>query len=357
MKKIYVLAYYNMNLGDDLFIHMLADRYYDTELLICCNPQKTVGFYNKKNIHVISYIKWLLLKAKKRLLMNQKPIVDQSYIRKADAIIKIGGSIFIEYDGWSKNWIDTTKPLFIIGANYGPAKTKEYYNIAREKIASAEHCCFRDQQSYMLFSDLGNVGVAPDIIFGLNIRDIVKKNEHCKGIGISIIDLEHRIDLCEYMDDYVSSIAYLADYFISNSIPVTLLGFCQNEGDGKAIEDILVKCKHRDLVKTTIYNGDYIAFLEAMESCETIVATRFHAMILGWIMEKNVVPIIYSSKQRNVINDVNFNGYVFELPDIKKQAELLVAACQDKICPLDDISNLKEKASNQFEALDKFLQV
>ena len=93
-----------------------------------------------------------------------------------------------------------------------------------------------------------------------------------------------------------------------------------------------------------------------MNGCKTIVATRVHAMILGWVLGKNVVPVIYSEKQTQVLADVGFSG-----PLWNAQAGQLLSARALLDAVLSEAGRLEtetlsRQAENQFAALTAFLE-
>ena len=58
--------------------------------------------------------------------------------------------------------------------------------------------------------------------------------------------------------------------------------------------------------------------LKLIAESEYIVATRFHAMVLGLSAKKKVLPLIYNLKLRTVLEDLSFQGAYYDikhLPD------------------------------------------
>ena len=349
MKKIYVSAYFNNNLGDDLFVDILVNRYPNTKFYISDKRDNVRALSNQSNVHFKSSFAYYFEKILKRI--GIRAIVDHNYYR-ADGFVKIGGSIFKEYENWEDNWIDFDRgPMFIIGSNFGPYKSSEYKEIARSKIEKAYDCCFRDRTSFKLFSNLPNVRCAPDVVFGLTYLNNKVAN---KKVGISVIDLNKRIDLKPYAEQYYSTLAIIADKFISKKIKVTLISFCENEGDGDAIESVKSRMKLSKCTEEYHYNGNIQSALDEISSCNGIIATRFHAMILGLKMNKRVYPIIYSEKQKYVIDDLMHNmdySYISDF-NVEKTEDVIEWYYKDNESINLDIFT---EALRQFEALDSYL--
>ena len=96
---------------------------------------------------------------------------------------------------------------------------------------------------------------------------------------------------------------------------------------------------------------------------KAVIATRFHAMILGFLFGKPVYPIIYDEKQSYVLQDLNFFGNSTPLEKIVD-----IDAKEVVDCLLDSNSKNSYKvmkpaiekaivgAEQQFAALDEILK-
>ncbi|MGL4645564.1 MAG: polysaccharide pyruvyl transferase family protein, partial [Cetobacterium sp.] len=65
------------------------------------------------------------------------------------------------------------------------------------------------------------------------------------------------------------------------------------------------------------YRGDMNEALEILNKADSIVATRFHAMILGFVLKKPVFPIVYSKKMTNVLEDLEFKQNYASLENLQ----------------------------------------
>lgn len=334
-KKVYIKAYTRINLGDDLFIHIICSRY----------PKCT--FYLKPKEEYTN-------------IFNTIPnliVTDDVDNVNFDAMVYIGGSIFIESSNESclrvlqlkEEIVKESIPTYIIGANFGPYTTKEYFNTVKQEIFSnVKSVTFRDRYSYNLFKDMSNVYYAPDVVFSLNTDNIVREDK--KEIGISVIHHLERESLKNNYSKYINKLVEITKYYIKNGFSVRLFSFCRYEKDMLAIEDILKNMDACDLEKIYItdYFGDINSVLKDLASLKMFVATRFHSMILGLRLNVPIIPICYSDKMKNVLEDIGFEKN--RICDFGTLDSL-----EYKVIP-DVFSRMDFSDSNkQFEQLDKLL--
>ena len=128
--KIFVNAYLEQNLGDDLFFYILKNRY----------PQHT--FYvlstfwnNESNVKV--YRNPIYNKIIKKLQI--KSII----ANRCDIAISLGGSIYIEDENSKNRKFSLGKnPCYVVGSNFGPYVTQEFYQKAYEFFKRCRRCMF-----------------------------------------------------------------------------------------------------------------------------------------------------------------------------------------------------------------------
>lgn len=348
MIKILVSAYLNSNLGDDLFVYYLVKRY--PQCIFYFDPEFNKRLAFLKDLNNVKYssnvrkiVRKIFNKISKKYLM--------CFIKQVDALVKIGGSIFIEYDGWEENWPQNeNKPFFVLGTNFGPYENDSFKSLVEKKLRQTCDCCFRDNKSYQLFSHLSNVRVASDILFGF--KEYLNNKKKSKRIGINLISLENRKELSKYSKKYYEGIARLSDLLQKKGFEVCLVGFCVNEGDKDAIN--IVSKLARIEVKSIIYDGELFEFLEAFQEFEYIVATRLHAMVLGWSMGKKVFPLVYSNKQINIMSDISESIKYKNIIEFCEEDAETIACIIENISVLD-VEKEKNNSNSQFLWLDKFV--
>lgn len=359
-KRALIHAYTQLNLGDDLLISIMCKRYPETKFYIRSNSSSSIALKKIPNLKVIPYVRLIdrilnLLHIK--LSINN--LISRYISFLSDCIIHIGGSIFIEQIDWKnrlklyKERVVKNKPYCIIGCNFGPYKDRNFYEGYKNIFKMTTDICFRDTYSYDLFSELPNARFASDIVFlyPQNINGLPQKQ-----IIISVIDLSKRKDLKQYEKSYQKKIINISRRFYQEGYSVILMSFCKNEGDEYAISQIMNQLNVRDKehIINYFYTGDIEAAVDIMQKSKYIISTRFHSMILGWVLGKPVYPIIYSNKSLNVINDVGFKGKYTMLQDIDKINEDEI---YDELIRSMTINIDKQvySANLQFKMLDKIL--
>lgn len=363
MKKIFINAYSEFNLGDDLFIKILCERYPNTLFYIYAPQNYKVLFQDIKNLKVISKDK-LMIKAVNylsRKLLKRMNFYKKKFMDKSDGAVYIGGSLFIQESNWRK-YLESVRqmklpdrPFFLLGANFGPYNDIEFYNESKKLFNEFEDICFRDEKSYDLFKDLINVRKADDIVFQLTENNLVPKLSS-NNIIISVIKPSFRKNLKGNDEIYYSKISDIASYFAENEYTVTLMSFCEFEEDDKAIIEIRKKIPKHLKFKISSYNYklNLTEALNLIENASFIVGTRFHSMILGWIYNKPVYPIVYSEKMTNVMSDVGFKGNYTLFSDLENLDPNIVFKSMEK--NLLNISKQKLNSQKHFLKLDEFLK-
>jgi colanic acid/amylovoran biosynthesis protein len=326
-KRALVCAYYARNFGDDLFLKILFDRYPNVKWdLLTANRDYNKIFGNYKNVRILySYREISLGKRKYNLFYKINEVFLKYY--QYSALIIIGGSIFMESPAWKQKFDErsylinkfkaTNKKTFILGANFGPFKENIFLKKYKKLFRDLDDICFRERYSFRLFENYQNVRLAPDIVFNLEYKKVKKE----KVVGFSLINLENRHKLKAYHPKYIFKMVEIIKKFIGLGYEIKLFSFCENEGDLKVINQIknrLDSLNDINELKLVNYEGNMDHFLKEFQSCETIIGTRFHSIILALIFSQNLVPIIYSDKTVNVLNDLSLNRNYYHINEINK---------------------------------------
>ena len=351
-KKVFILAYARQNLGDDLFIYMLLNKYPNIQFYINIEKKEHAKLFESlKNVTIYQSTGRKL----------KKDNVDEY-----DAYIYIGGSIFMEGIGSnytiSEELLDFMKeckkqniPFHYVSSNFGPYHTEEYLNLSKEVFKNCSSIYFRDKYSAELFKGVDTVHYAPDLVFSYLPEKIEKKEN---SIGISIIDLSIRAKLKEYIENYYGMLVNNIKEYIKQNKNVTLFSFCKHEGDEEAIEELIKRFPNnlKENINIVKYNSDIKWFLKEYAKMEYMICSRFHGMILSVIMNQKCKILSYSDKIDNVINDLELfkKNEILHMDEIQDDINILLETFRQ----VDEskVEEIRKKATLQLSEVDRTLK-
>ena len=347
-KKILLFAYTKPNLGDNLFIYMLLKRY------------ENIDFY----IHVVEKDYEKIYKDFKNInFIYTGRNLGEVNIDEFDAFIYVGGSIFMEseyavhelteFNYFIKQCNEKNKKFFYMSCNFGPYKTQEYLNLARETFKICGGICFRDIESYNLFKDLETVSYAPDMVFSLKTK---KPKTIKKSVGISVINLQIRESLREKEDIYNDFIKRIIIKFAKRNYSVYLFSFSEFEQDSVAINKIMetVPDEYKDKVNIVRFEDDIDEFIDTYSQMQYMVAGRFHSMILSLIFKQKIYNLTYSTKQDNVIKDFKLFCKYRRIKDLQYDTVLRKYYFK-RVCSIK-LNKIAKEAEGQFLNLDNWIR-
>lgn len=363
MKKIFLHAYNKGNLGDDLFIETIANRYEDVRFYMWKN-QNNHNFDEQKNLTQLSeksQIINILHKIRPSFAVRYK----NYFVQRCEASVYIGGSIFIEYSAWKNivNWwkyqVEYQK-FYVLGANFGPYQTKEYKIAMGNVFSKMKDICFRDKHSYELFTELDTVRYSPDILFGCEIESKQKENK----VFVSVIDCLKKSEgissLKQYNKKYRNGMTKLLRQCLEKGYQVVITSFCKVEGDEEAADYFYEKMKNdfkTENLKILKYTGENRQeVLSELGTSEYVIGTRFHAVILGLSAGCKVLPIIYSDKTKYVLEDISTRS--IPCIDLRKEQAEWEKDIQNYYFMLEksEIEWLRKESMNHFKNLDQLLK-
>lgn len=360
MKKVVLYIYDKVNLGDDLFIHTIANRYPAVKFILWSDRQNKRTFAELNNVKVVDKDSRLL-----RLAGDIHPSIVPRFRNwqeaHADAVVYIGGSIFIEYESWPQvlNWWNhqaQNHRLYVLGANFGPYHTEAYRAAMSEVFDRAQDVCFRETYSCNLFAG-HKVRWAPDILFSCPIPETDQTKQQ---VFLSVINCaaknEGETTLAAYHKQYVENLCNLSKAYISRGYTIVLSSFCKNEGDEETIaemESALPIEVQKGVLKKICYDGtNACQILNAISQSEYIIASRFHAVVLAIAAEKPVFPIVYSDKTIHILDDLAFDG---ACADLRTNEPISFSTANENLIKkvLLPTKKLKEQSERHFSVLDQ----
>ncbi len=360
-KKIAIVsAYMKNNLGDDIFVHQLCTRYPNTEFYIASLEYPNEDLQRIGNLHFSKKMRSYETEMGTAYL----PARVKRHFSRFDAAVIIGGSIFMQP---AKNWnnqvqcnenrLSLSNKLFVIGANFGPYTDDEFLNKYCRIFSKTEDICFRDSDSAGHFPEVKSIRWAPDVLFTYPVPQLQTKPQ----VLISVIDCSWQgrpqlTQLGRYKDIYEEKLVEICTAFYQSGYSICLASFCTPQRDVAAAQRIMQQCLDRGItdIKIAEYQGNISSITDEIARSKYVIATRFHAMILGLLFGKPTYPIIYDKKQKTVIRDLAFEGEYCTISGIENVSAASVVSGLENYKPFD-CQDCKIEAEKQFLALDKFI--
>lgn len=323
----FVKGYWNKNLGDDLFLFILCKKYPNHQFYTSMTGQVAEVFRQITNLHVKKIKFPTLTKAINSLEVRLNRILPRSifsenfeFVKKFKIAIEIGGSIFMMPKNLDSGGIELkqrklirkfAEKYCILGSNFGPYYTNRQVNQYKSFFDTVDDICFRDSYSFNLFTKSQFSRVAPDVVFNLDLQNYVHSSSE-KYVVLSIIDPNKKIDFSAIRDDerkkvvkfYKQSVFDIIRLNSEKGVYTVLMSFCDAEGD-RAYADMIYKdIAKRSQKYVLVYSyNNIIESLKVLGGAKEIIASRYHAMILGWLLRKPTFVFSYSNKTSEVISD------------------------------------------------------
>lgn len=354
--RVLLKAYLTGNVGDDLMVRILCQRYPTVWFTVVGRERFRDGFADLKNLDYIAgdeilhkVIGGLLRVPLRSNLFGYAEIL--LLTRQFDAYIILGGSMFIESSATKKKcfadklWLK--KRPYIVGCNFGPYTSTAFLDFYQQYFSNCKGITTREHSTQQLFNSLSNIKWAPDVVFSLNNKG---SNVADNGdVLVSVIGYEKTgIPKTKYLSLLLNILGNIRN---EGYTPV-LMSFCESEGDEAVIDELLSESNPDTQVIR--YSGKNIQeVLVAMQHAHCVVAGRFHAMILAFVYHKRCLPVVYSGKMEHVLTDVGFTDPVCVLYAGNPEADMSVLKSETYFT-IDE--NYLAKAKEQFYYLDKALK-
>lgn len=369
--RVLLFACIEKNIGDDLFVKTLCDRYPNTEFEItsAADYGMLADIPNLRFSRLLR--KWMFVSTAKpkawyKVLIQKclEPILAFLIGKRKVAVYIVGNSFKnYHYSGpnqskWMKQRIRLAESFYLISTNFGPYSDEQWARDFIPIFSKMTDVCFRDKNSYAMFQQIPSVRYAPDAVLtmGKKNREVAIGDEK-KVIVISVIDCSasNRSERLKIqVDAYEEKMAEIANIYTKSGAQVILLNSNAKQ-DAPAAKRILEKCTVKDAVRIMDYDGDIAPVLDLYKKASGIVATRLHTIILAWLYDLPVFPVIYDIKVDNVMSSYGFEGsscWIDQIETIRSEDIVRILDEYDFQLSRDIISG----AQNQFYYLDKVLR-
>lgn len=350
MKNIYLYAFIDTNFGDNLFVHTIAKRYPEHKFHMVVNDT-----YRKSYELLASFERNIVL----------VETADEEFLNKMDGMLIVGGDMF-------GNGIYTTmtRQIQTIRKNggfvsfMGISLFKDYKFITkvslRRMFNKANHIVVREDETYNQLRKLAPkvpVTSAADMAFTVDVSEVSKLPVQKGLLGISVRKKIPR-NAPDAYDSYCKNVARATEAYLkeSKNNKVRFLALSKGVFDDEAVSrEIIQLCskEYMDRIEIATFDGDVDGYVTKMQECESLLCTRFHALVFAILLEKPFVPVIYEDKMTRLLNEIGYDGlrlYYEKEFDIKKTLD----GYNKNFAFGDKLEQYFVKANKYFEKTDEF---
>lgn len=365
-KRVYLRAYVAGNFGDDLFIRIVCERYPTVQFWMVGSQKYCHSFDDVPNLHYVkndTLIKKILRKGI-NIIGGLFDIPFLKYFsfdyiwnvvccRKFDMCLLVSGSYFIEwtddlgywdyYFNMEKNFYSTAP--CVLDINFGPYKREKYLEFYLNEMKKACFLSVRDKKTLYLLKESGAI-YAPDMVFLYDKTRNIPYKHHNKYIVVSVFNN------MTATDEYYKKMYEIEEYAYCKGYDVVLLSMCKSEGDEKTIEALYKNSqKLKDRISIFEYGKKKIEEVVGLiAEADLVIAGRYHTMIISWVCNTIVVPICYSIKMVNVIQDLAKKCRYYTVENIQEMTGEEVF--DTKLYEIPDVQKIKKLAEVNFKYLD-----
>ena len=338
MKRILIQSYLDMNFGDSLLLESVMNYCSRDELYVIGENPFTYQWIQEQYAGVN--------------IIQQKDITD-SFLDSITDFIKVGGSVF-QHNTWYEGVLRYRQAqelsrykkhgirIHIVDCNIGPIRTNIGVGSTKRILRLADTISCRDTESYKLikkWSKRAQSQMCMDLVFAQEFPKTTQHNEYTIGISVytayipSLINknLSYCNQICNILESYNKKQRFIVKLFVfdtfrNNDFPnaYKIKKWCEDNG---------IQCE------MVSYDGNSRKMMEAMRSCNFVIGTRFHSIIISMKMGIPCLPIVYSSKTDNMLNLVGYRGKRIRFGDDFSDIET------DKLCFIDISSETSERLS------------
>lgn len=316
MQTVIIHGIHTLNVGDDLFFHIVRNRYPNVRFVMVASDayKRTFGerwdgiIVTEKNfMSKVSSAIGKLFKIPSAAMLYAWLLVRY----RVDLFMIVGGSLFMEGKSRMPSFISgickmrKLRPklkITIIGSNFGPCYTEQWKAVVGSALKKVDDICFRDEPSFNEFSYLPNVRWANDIVMHLKPLIGVPKE---RAVCVNIRSVDNWPSLKPYKEQYLNMVKEFIYFFQYKGYSIKLISFCKEYGDNEITFSLYDMLENKESVEIYYYDGDLDKTLDLISRSEFMIGTRFHAIVLGLIYNLKVLPISYSVKTENMLKSYN----------------------------------------------------
>lgn len=344
------------------------------------NPSRIRAFLKRSSL-LVSLVKGIRKKCRTlAAICREIASIADSYrdLRGTDALIVAGSGPLI--DNWGGVWAQPYAfykwsilarlcgtRFICLSAGAGPIDRWLSRVLLRRGVRKTDYRSYRDPSSAKLIASLGVKGehpVFPDMAFGLDVAPYARtwsppasvQSRTIIGLGV-MAWLDPRFmpqsDPRRY-GTYIRKMAEFAAWLLKNDYAIVAV-YSDIRFDPQAFADVRALLSrehnlHDDALVIDQPIDGLTSLISRYSACDFVIGTRYHGIILPWLLNKPVLGIAYNVKAVDLMESMGQSAYCvdfdrFEVADLIERFRSLEAN-RDSIC-----HELKERVAENRERL------
>ena len=255
--------------------------------------------------------------------------------------------------------------LLFVSVGAGPMHSAPGRILIKSALSIADYRSYRDASSKRCLKDIGfrtkRDRIYPDLVFSLP-QELLPADEdgvrHRSVVGLGLMEYAGKYSVADPSDDtyvgYLESLVILVRWLLEQGYDVKLL-----LGD----EDVSVIERFRALLRERLGSYDegrvtqplvesFPELLSHLNATDIVVATRFHNVLFGVLLNKPVIAISFHHKCTSLMSDMGLSEYCHDIHDMN--ADKLIDQFQQLVRNAEDVKRMVgQRVSQSRAALDE----
>jgi polysaccharide pyruvyl transferase WcaK-like protein len=256
--------------------------------------------------------------------------------------------------------------LIFLSLGVGPLNSALGRIFVKWALALAVYRSYRDHNSQRQIQEIGVAGenpIFPDLAYSLEIRPSLRKAAACRSqfiVGINVMPLyagylKQKLKQKDIYEKYVEALASFASWLLQAGYSVFFFP-TQLRVDHFAILDVKAVINAKEIYSALLLNEPPIFsfddLVRQIAKADIIVATRFHAILFSYLLNKPVLGISYNEKTDDLMAAVQQSDYKISITRcsvnlLVQKFNLLQSHCEG------ETKRLEMKVSEQRQALEE----
>jgi polysaccharide pyruvyl transferase WcaK-like protein len=248
------------------------------------------------------------------------------------------------------------KVMFVsVGA--GPIRSAPGRFLVKSALTLADYRSYRDVPSKEVLESVGlrtgDDRIYPDLVFGLSPRmtPTAANRQGRTVVGLGLMEYAGTYSVAnprpETYEQYLESLAAFVGWLLENDYDVTLL---LGDADTWAVDDLSAVLRKRLGSRTAerVTNrptNSVPELLTQLSATDLVVATRFHNILMGFLLNKPVIAISFHHKCSSLMDVMGLPEYCHDINQMN--ADTLIEQFQALVENADDV---KQKILQRVEA-------